>query len=78
MSISYSMRPQRDSNPYLAPWQGGIVTIQPRDQLTDFLYPLYIITNFYIGGYIFVNWPLNHTYSNSTLTALISRIKTAF
>ncbi len=26
------LRSQRDSNPYLAPWQGGIVTIQPWDR----------------------------------------------
>ena len=31
--LHQQMRSQRDSNPYLAPWQGGIVTIQPWDQL---------------------------------------------
>ena len=29
LSIPYSLRFQRDSNPYHTPWQGGIVTIQP-------------------------------------------------
>ena len=34
-STSYSLRSRRDSNPYLAPWQGGIVTIQPRDLISS-------------------------------------------
>ena len=41
-------RSRRDSNPYLAPWQGGIVTIQPRDQLksvkgTSYLRPRILV-----------------------------------